>query len=293
MPEAPPSVGVVMICYNGEAFIAAAIESVLSQTFQSWELVVADDGSTDASREIVEKYRAEHPDRIRLVRHPDGGNHGMSATRNLGASTCGGEYLAFLDCDDVWLPEKLAEQVALLNQHASAGMVYGRTLIWNSWDGKAASEDFFYDLGVSPGRLYAPPSLLLVLLENAAQTPTTCNAIVRRSVFKRVGGFEPSFRGMFEDQVFFGKVLLETPTYVAEQCWAKYRQHPTSHSALSAQGNGDWRSRLRFLGWFGRYALRTSAGRVEVLAAVAREVAVSVIRQATRTAKGAARKWLA
>lgn len=293
MADVPPLVSVVMICYNGQAFIAAAIESVLSQTSQSWELVVADDGSTDASREIVEKYCSEHPDRIRLVRHPDAKNHGMSATRNLGASTSRGEYLAFLDCDDVWLPEKLAEQVAVLGQYPAAGMVYGRTLIWHSWDAKAASEDFFYDLGVTPGQLYAPPSLLLVLLKNAAQTPTTCNAIVRRSVFDRVGGFEPSFRGMFEDQVFFGKVLLETPTYVADRCWAKYRQHPASHSAVSAQGNADWRSRLRFLGWFGRYVLRTSAGRLEVLAAVAREIAVSVLRQAKRSVKGAARKWLA
>lgn len=247
-----PAVTCIIIVYNGEAFLDEAIASVVAQSCADWELVIADDGSTDMSREIALRYAATDP-RIRLVEHPDRGNHGMSATRNLGLSRSRGDHIGFLDADDVWEPTKIEEQLAALSDHPTAAMVYGRTLIWRSWQKGRAGADFCYDLGVPPDRIYAPPLLFRNLIRNVYQTPTTCNALLRRSVAEEVGGFEESFRTMFEDQVFFAKILLRFPVFVSDRCWARYRQHERSSSATSASDGDDDAAQLRFLRWLRRY----------------------------------------
>ena len=109
---APPRVSVIIIVYNGETYLAEAIDSVLAQTWPDYELLVVDDGSHDGSRELTQSYVDAHPERVRLLRHPGGVNRGMSATRNLGLTHAKGELVAFLDADDIWAPGKLAEQVA-------------------------------------------------------------------------------------------------------------------------------------------------------------------------------------
>ena len=230
MITARPRVSAIIIVLNGEQFIEEAIDSVLDQTCPDWELIVVDDGSTDRTLPLVRRFVGQHPERIRLIWHADGGNHGMSASRNLGLGQARGEYVAFLDADDVWLPTKLAEQVAVLDAEPSTGMVYGRTLIWHSWERGSARADYFYDLGVPADATYRPPLLCRQLLRNRYQTPTTCNAMVRRDAAAVVGGFDPAFADMFEDQLFFAKVLLSYPTHVSGRCWARYRQHPGATS---------------------------------------------------------------
>src|SRR5512147_1824882 len=103
-----PLVSGVIIFWNAERFLQEAIESVLAQTYPSWELLLVDDGSTDGASEIARSYAARHPERIRYLEHPGHRNRGMSASRNLGLQQSRGALVAFLDSDDVWLPEKLA-----------------------------------------------------------------------------------------------------------------------------------------------------------------------------------------
>ena len=248
-----PRVSAIIIVLNGEDYIAEAIDSVIAQDFRDWELLVVDDGSTDRTRDIVNSYVTARPERIRLLRHPDHGNHGMSATRNVGIAEASGEYVAFLDADDMWLPLKLGEQVHLLDSHPAAALVYGRTLIWNQWDPQSPREDYFYSLGVAPDALYKPPRLFFQLLENVHQTPTTCNAMMRREAMLEVGAFDPSFRDMFEDQIFFAKLLLAYPAFVSGQCWAKYRQH--SSAASSQDKRRARKEHLRYLGALGNYLI--------------------------------------
>jgi glycosyltransferase involved in cell wall biosynthesis len=251
----PPAVTCIIIVYNGESYLGEAIASVQRQSFEDWELVVVDDGSSDGSREIARRCAAaDH--RIRLRQHADGRNHGMSSTRNLGLSESQGRYVGFLDADDVWEPTKIEEQLDVLAQHPEAAMVYGRTLMWHSWDPGADVDDYYYDLGVPADRLHPPPVLFRRLLQNRHQTPTTCNALMRRSTIERVGGFEDSFPAMFEDQVFFAKVLLRFPVFVSDRSWARYRQHAGSSSAVSAAAGADEEERERFLRWLRRYVGR-------------------------------------
>jgi len=265
-----PRVSVVTIFLDEERFLGEAIESVRAQTFSDWELILVDDGSRDRSAEIARSYADADPARIRYLQHPGGTNRGMSASRNHGLNESRGDLLAFLDADDVWLPDKLSEQVERLDAEPRAALVYGRTLIWHGWAERPVTADFCYPLGVEPDRLYEPPRLFNVLMRNRAQTPTTCNAIMRRTLFDRVGGFADAFTGMFEDQVFFAKALLSVSAYVDSRIWAKYRQHDASCSGRAPGSVDELRSRLRFLAWLRAYVAAAGGAPASARLAMAR-----------------------
>ncbi len=112
-----PQVSVIIPAYNGEAYIQQSIESVLHQSYQNWELVVVDDGSTDRTQKIVTEYGD-------LVRYVYQENQNVAAARNRGIREARGEWLAFLDQDDFFVPEKLAVQVAALAKQPSVGIVH-------------------------------------------------------------------------------------------------------------------------------------------------------------------------
>lgn len=110
-------VSVVMPAYNAAAFIAEALASVQRQSFPQWELLVVDDGSTDRTPDIVRAH-ARHEPRIRLLRNARG--KGVSGARNTGIEQARGEFIAFLDADDIWEPEKLAAQIAVMRRTGCA-----------------------------------------------------------------------------------------------------------------------------------------------------------------------------
>lgn len=250
MTSIDPIISAIIIVRDGEAFIREAIESIVAQDGPATELIVVDDGSTDGTAEVARSFGT----RARLVTHPGNANLGMSASRNLGIAEAHGRYVAFLDADDVWLPGKSAEQVAILDFEPATAMVYGRTLIWRSWEGDG--EDFLYGLGVEPDRTYPPGRLFRQLLQNRYQTPTTCNAMIRREALIAVGGADASLRGMFEDQLLFAKLLAGYPAHVSSRTWAKYRQHGQSASAANVDGLALDEAQARYLAALSAY-LRT------------------------------------
>jgi glycosyltransferase involved in cell wall biosynthesis len=266
-------VSAIIIFLNAEKFMEEAVESVLAQSYDNWELLLVDDGSEDNSATIARGYERKYRSRVRCFEHDGHKNQGMSASRNLGLYRARGEYIAFLDADDVWMPHKLEQQVAIMDSRAEAAMVYGRTLIWFSWSGGPEDEhrDHFFPLGVHPGTIVNPPALFLLMMRNKVQTPTTCNAMLRRETFEEVGGFQDSFRGMFEDQLFFAKVCLKLPVFVSDECWAKYRQHPDSHSAIAERKGEADSARLTFLNWITVYISDQGIDCPTVLKAVSRE----------------------
>ena len=249
-----PLVSAIIIFLNADKFIEEAIASVLAQTYDHWELLLVDDGSSDRSTAIAQHYAEQYPGKIRYLEHEGHQNRGMSASRNLGISHARGEYIGFLDADDIWLPQKLEQQVAILCSQPEAAMIYGRSQIWYSWTGdpKDRQRDHFYDLGVQPNTLVKPPTLLLLLLQNKCQTPTPSNPLMRRKVFSDIGRFEETFRTMYEDQVFFAKVELNASVFVANNCWTRYRQHPQSCTS-AAENKNYYSTRLPFLNWLGNY----------------------------------------
>lgn len=253
MPE--PLVSVIMIFLNEANFIREAIESVLAQSYGNWELLLVDDGSTDKGSAIAMEYVVRFPRKIRYFEHPGHQNRGMSASRNLGLYHAAGEYIAFLDADDVWLPEKLMQQVATMTSEPRAAMVYGRTVMWYSWrDAQEQSRsDYIREMGVEPNMLVEPPALLPLLLQDEYQSPTTCNAMIRRKPFQVLGGSQETFRGMYEDRVLFFKLCLQFPVFVSGDCWAKYRQHPDSCVAVSYKTGECQTARSDLMNWVAKY----------------------------------------
>ncbi len=113
-----PLVSILMLTYNGARFIREAIESILVQTYTHFELIVIDDGSTDATQEILQTF---NDPRIRSIRHEE--NAGLLIRRKESLSLAHGTYVAILDSDDVWLPAKLEQQVAYLDTHRDCVLI--------------------------------------------------------------------------------------------------------------------------------------------------------------------------
>ena len=112
-----PKVSILMPVYNGEKYIAQAMDSVLSQTFRDFEFIIIDDGSSDKSAEIIKSYNDK---RLRHIANST--NLGLAGARNRAIEVSNSDYLAWLDCDDISLPNRLMEQVALLDAHPKIGL---------------------------------------------------------------------------------------------------------------------------------------------------------------------------
>lgn len=234
MHEVKGLVSVTVPFFNCERFLRETIESVLVQTYSNWELLLVDDAATDGSAEIARGYAAQLPGKIRYLEHPGHCNHGVTRSRNLGASSSRGEYLAFLDSDDVWLPHKLEHQVALLDAHPEAGLLFGPSEYWYDWDANGNKQQENHIPPIAPGgHLYFPPALLTESYPFGPYgSPGPSSFLLRRSAFDRVGGFVESFNPstyqLYEDVAFLAKIYLHVPVFASESCADRYRCHSNS-----------------------------------------------------------------
>ncbi len=182
-----------MSAYNVERYLAEAIDSVLAQTYADFELVIVDDGSTDRTLAIAEQYRAQRPDRIRVVTQK---NQGPGAARNAGLRAATGAVFAFLDSDDQWMPAYLAEQMRLLDEDPSVAIVTCNALT------RGSAHD---GLPVRPVPDHRPaPDLLEILRDDTA---VFIMSVFRREVVEKIGGFDERFRTN-EDYEFWIRAAL-------------------------------------------------------------------------------------
>ncbi len=171
-------VSVVIPTYNNEGTIAAAVESAMAQRFEGgFEVIVVNDGSTDRTAEVLRGFG----DRIKVVAQP---NRGCAAARNTAARNSTGKYLAFLDADDEWLPEKLAKTVSTLEGDSNCGLAYSDAAAVES---RGAPRNHAY----IPAAYSREPSLDDLLREWWWILPSA--AVMRRSIFDRCGGFAEEF----------------------------------------------------------------------------------------------------
>jgi glycosyltransferase involved in cell wall biosynthesis len=170
-----PKVSVIIPTYNRAEYLCSAIRSVLSQTFQDFEIIVVDDASTDNTNEIVDGF---NDSRIKYIRHET--NKGGSAARNTGIKMSSGEYIAFLDDDDEWLPEKLELQVNLMeNSSPKVGVVYTGFLILDRSTGKVLTQ-----------RIPSKRGYLFNELAKGNCIGTTSTPLLRKECFEKVGLFD-------------------------------------------------------------------------------------------------------
>src|SRR5947199_6807155 len=180
--DSAPLVSVVMPAYNVAWCIGRAIDSVRVQGYRARELIVVNDGSTDGTRALLESYGGA----IKVI---DQANRGMSAARNAGIRKARGTYVAFLDADDWWLPEKLSQQVELMQSRPEIGFCSttarvedGDGRLLNIWRCPSGSTEI----------------LATVFAQNAAIAGGCSAVMARRDLLNRVGGFDESLGG-FED----------------------------------------------------------------------------------------------
>lgn len=205
-----PTVSAVIPVHNGEAFVGEAVRSALEQTRPALECIVIDDGSTDATREIIDGFG----DSVRYIRQHRGG---VSRARNRGAREAHGELVAFLDHDDVWLPDKLERQVGALRAHQAMALCAVQVI----------------DAHGRPQlvKRLAPVEGLVagMLLFTAETVSCSSTGLVRRHAFEAMGGFDPAL-SMSADWDLLLRMLLEAEIAYVDEPLVGYRVHGSNMS---------------------------------------------------------------
>jgi glycosyltransferase involved in cell wall biosynthesis len=207
-------VSTIMPVFNGEAYIAEAIGSVIAQSYPHWELIVVDDGSTDGSARVVERF---HDPRIRTVHQP---NQGLAGARNTGIRVAQGAYLAFLDADDTWDSEFLSRCMATISR-ISAPEIAGVYTTYYHIDQQGRRLPQLGSRPVAPERFHEK------LLRGGFFPPLV--ALVRADVVRQLGLFDPSLRAA-EDWDLWLRLSRRYSLHPINEPLANYRLHATSLS---------------------------------------------------------------
>ena len=216
-----PLVSVIMPVYNAEEYIGETIESVISQTYTNWELIIVDDCSKDSSRDIARQY-VEHDNRIKLI-ESDTNFGGPARPRNVGIKNAGGGYIAFLDSDDVWMPAKLEKQIVFMKSHNlnfSSTKAYHISVSSKPFRGKICSRilDLLYEKRISS----APKSINVIF-----RNPIILSSIIVEKKHLVIFFFdEDPLLVATEDQYFCLKLLNDQKTSykLLPEKFVKYRQ---------------------------------------------------------------------
>ena len=203
-------VTVVMPVYNGERFVAAAIESVLAQTYQAFELVIVNDGSPDGSAKQIDHF-LPHP----KIRYVEQDNQGVAGARNAGIAKGAGNLIALIDQDDVWLPEKLKRQTSYLAAHPNVGLLHSRV---ECIDGRGKSRPCTNAIWVYPFEGMCASQLLL----GNGIAPLT--VVFRRACVDDVGVFDPCFAPA-DDWELWIRIARRYPVGFLDEVTARYRFH--------------------------------------------------------------------
>jgi len=210
-PSNVPLVSVVIPMYQAEAWILETLASVAAQTYPRVETVVVDDGSTDEGVDLVIRYQELKPHAVQLIRTE---NHGVSDARNTGILASTGDYVAFLDADDLWHPRKLASQVACLEDREVVACVCGYELF---------ADTTRRPIGVVQFRNGAAALTKWLALEgNGLLLPST--ALVRRTAVNDLRGFDPEF-SVSADLDFALRLEKLGPVIALSEVLVRYRVH--------------------------------------------------------------------
>lgn len=303
-PEQPGLVSVVLIFLNEERYLRDAVRSVVEQDYPSWELILVDDGSSDGSPAIARSL-ADADNRIRVLTHPGGENRGMSASRNLGLAHARGEFVAFLDADDVYLPGRLSGHVEVLQRHPHIAVTGSSYIRWFATEPgspiRAADLAHPREFVVAGDTVWDAPLGLMVVMRVPYLNMGTFSLTVRRRIALEVGGFEDRFRSMYEDQVFASKLFARYPVYVIQAYLALYRHHDMSATRLATASATESAQRAAadsraFMDWLLAYLAQHGVDDPLLLQLVrereAREVAPGSHRQVAGMAKTMMRRVL-
>jgi glycosyltransferase involved in cell wall biosynthesis len=205
-------VSCIIPCFNSVKYIREAINSIINQTYGNVEIITIDDASTDETVNILSEYSSKI--NIKILVHEDKKNHGKSASTNLGLSISNGEFVAFLDHDDIWHPKKIEKQVAFLEQNKEIGLVYTNGIYMNDLEQETGPI-----LPVSFEEKNDPSSLLMnCYIKSASQV------MMRKTVIDNIGLFNETLIGCDDHDMWLRTIEQYKIAYLNEVLF-KYRIH--------------------------------------------------------------------
>jgi glycosyltransferase involved in cell wall biosynthesis len=207
-----PKVSIIVATYNRAQFLKEAIESVLTQSFENFELIIVDDGSMDKTREMINNFA---DNRIKYIYQQ---NKGRSNARNKAISIAKGQYIAFLDSDDLYLPDKLSLQVDYLDNHPKVGMIYTSALCIEE-NGNLTSVTYE---ATASGEIYKEIAFFVPV------TITLPTVMVRREVLSAVGLFDEKMH-RFEDTDLWRRISKISHIDGIKEYTCKLRTHSNNH----------------------------------------------------------------
>ena len=212
-----PRVSIIMNVRNGAASLHAALDSVFAQTFTDWELIFWDDCSTDNSAKIASEYTDP---KVRYLLSPEVTPLGRA--RELAIRQAKGEWLAFLDQDDIWLPNKLQKQIDLVEGASSVGLIYGRTVMFST---RGRERDFDHRHEFQP----LPEGDIFERLFIDSCFISMSSAVLRRSAVEKIGGIPEQFQ-VSPDYHLFVEIARLYSARAVQEVVCRYRLHPGSMS---------------------------------------------------------------
>ena len=214
-----PLVSIIIPTFNRATYIGAALDSIVNQTYTHWECWVVDDGSTDATKALMDTY-CKQDARINYVSRPDTFAKGSNGSRNYGVTMSQGDFIAFCDDDDFWLHDKLEKQLPIFKSHPEVGLVTGNI-------------EYVNTDGLRTGRIIKQTGnhgyvFKDLLLKNRLSMITP---VLRRDVFDKVGPFNTNFK-IFEDWEYWRRVAYYYNFFALEDVLACVRKHDTNTSLI-------------------------------------------------------------
>jgi glycosyltransferase involved in cell wall biosynthesis len=248
---APPLISVIVTAYNLAPYLAATIESVLAQRYPEFEVIVVDDGSTDGSGSVAERFLSDK--RVSVIRQCNGGS---AVARNAGARRAQGEFLAFLDGDDVATPGRLEWAAREMMRRPEAALSYGRIAL-------ISEDDRLLQMRERPGRYRTGWVAKELRYRNFIPFSTI---MVRKAAFEEVGGFDETIRSS-EDWEFLWRLSNKYPVLFVDECLAHYRVRRAAKTMdLEAKANAYRAVQEKIFG--GRAPALAAAARLAALASI-------------------------
>lgn len=224
--EGRPLVSVVMPTFNSARTVIRALQSALSQTHQNFEIIIADDASKDDTKRCIESV----PDpRITFLASTESTNKGPAATRNRALARANGQYVAFLDSDDEWFPEKLVKQVRFLDTHPNSSMVISNAYDISP-DGKVIETEF------DSTRPVEGPDAWRTLLKYSFIE--TSSVMTRLSLVRELGGFDPKLL-VSQDQDLWIRLAVRGEVGIIDEVLGKIHQVSTGHMTRNRHRQAD------------------------------------------------------
>lgn len=227
-----PLVSVVMNCHNSAKYLRESIDSVLAQTYKNWEIIFWDNQSTDESAKVFQSYADE---RLHYYLAPEFTKLGLA--RNMAVAQAKGDWLGFLDCDDIWLPTKLEQQVNIINHESpDLGLVYGQCLvIKGDSEVRTSWAKGQYKYANKKNLIVLPEGWVLHKLLKLNFIPLL-TAIVARRAYHEIGGISPHFE-QAEDYELFVKIAATKKVRAVQDVIALYRVHSSNISHGNEEKN--------------------------------------------------------